>query len=123
MTPKVTGLVPMVHVADVQRSVDFYKLMGMELRGSLRRPSGQLQWVYLSCERAEVMFTRADEPVIASQQAVLFYLYSPDLIALREYLLAHGVTASAITYPEYMPKGEIRVDDPDGYALLIGQSG
>jgi hypothetical protein len=61
--------------------------------------------------------------VIASHQAVLFYLYSPELIALREHLLASGVKAATIKYPEYMPKGEIRVDDPDGYCLLIGQAG
>jgi Glyoxalase/Bleomycin resistance protein/Dioxygenase superfamily len=123
MTAKVTGLVPMVHVADVQRTVDFYKLMGMAVGGSLCSSSGDLQWVHVSCDRAEVMFTRANEPVIASQQSVLFYLYSPDLIALREHLLASGVRVSEITYPEYMPKGEVRVDDPDGYCLLIGQAG
>jgi hypothetical protein len=32
------------------------------------------------------------------------------------------VKVSRITYPDYMPKGEIRVEDPDGYCLLIGQS-
>jgi hypothetical protein len=50
------------------------------------------------------MFTRASDPVIPSQQAVLFYLYSPDLIALREHLLASGVKVSSITYPEYIPR-------------------
>ncbi len=119
----ITGLVPMVHVADVQSTVDLYKLMGLEVRGIVRNSAGDLQWVYMACERAEVMFTRADEPVIASKQAVLFYLYSPDLIPLREHLLASGVKVSAIRYPEYMPKGEIRVDDPDGYCLLMGQAG
>ena len=63
------------------------------------------------------------EQVIASQQAVLFYFYSPALIALRAHLLECGVKVSPITYPDYMPKGEIRVDDPDGYCLLIGQAG
>jgi catechol 2,3-dioxygenase-like lactoylglutathione lyase family enzyme len=120
---KATGLIPMAHVADVQRSVDFYKLLGMELRGSLKTKQGDLQWAHVTCEGAELMLTRASEPVIASQQAVLFYLYSPDLIALREHLLASGVRVSAITYPAYMPKGEVRVDDPDGYCLLIGQAG
>ncbi len=122
MTAKVTGLIPMAHAADVQRSVDFYRLLGMEVRGSLRTPAGDLQWVHLNCGQADLMFARASEPVIASQQAVLFYLYSPDLIALREHLLASGVKVSPITYPEYMPKGEIRVEDPDGYCLLIGQA-
>jgi len=122
MTAKVTGLIPMAHAADVQRAVDFYQKLGMEIRGSLRNPSGTLQWVHLNCGQADLMVTRASEPVIPSQQAVLFYLYSPDLIALRERLLASGVKVSPITYPEYMPKGEIRVEDPDGYVLLIGQA-
>jgi hypothetical protein len=120
--PIVNGLIPMAHVADVQRAVDFYKLLGLGVRGSLRNPAGELQWCHVSCGDADLMLTRASEPVIASQQAVLFYLYSPDLIALREHLLASGVEVSAITYPEYMRKGEIRLEDPDGYVLLIGQA-
>jgi catechol 2,3-dioxygenase-like lactoylglutathione lyase family enzyme len=119
---KATGLIPMAHVADVQRSVDFYKLLGLEVRGSLKNED-VLQWADVACEGAQLMFARASEPVIASQQAVLFYLYSPNLIALREHLLASGVRVSEITYPEYMRKGEIRVEDPDGYVLLIGRSG
>jgi len=120
--PEVIGLIPMAHTADVQRSADFYKHLGMEIHGSLKTPTGQLQWVHLSCDRADLMLARASEPVIASQQAVLFYLYSPDLITLRSHLLAKDVKVSPITYPAYMPKGEIRVDDPDGYCLLIGQA-
>ena len=69
------------------------------------------------------MLTRASDPVIARQQAVSFYLYSPNLIALREHLLSTGVTVSSITYPEYMLKGEVSLEDPDGYTLLIGQAG
>jgi hypothetical protein len=123
MTAKVASLIPMVHVADVQRSVDFYRLLGMEIRGSLRNAAGKLQWVHLGCDRAEAMFTIASEPVIAHQQAVLFYLYSPQLVELREHLLSHAVKVSEVSYPSYMPKGEIRIEDLDGYVLLIGQSG
>ena len=120
---RIVGLVPMSHVADVQRSVDFYKLLGMEMRGSLRAPSGELQWVHLRCEQADVMLTRASEPVVAEQQAVLFYLYADQLLTLRERLIANHANVSDVTYPGYMPKGEIRVEDPDGYVLLIGQAG
>ena len=69
------------------------------------------------------MFALPSEPVIAGQPAVLFYLYSPNLVALREHLLACGVKGSAIRYSEYMPECEIRVDHRDGYCLLIGQAG
>jgi catechol 2,3-dioxygenase-like lactoylglutathione lyase family enzyme len=120
---KATGLIPMAHVADVRRSVDFYKMLGLELRASLKGSTNDLQWAHVACEGAHLMFARASEPVVASQQAVLFYLYSPNLIALRDHLLAFGVRVSAITYPDYMPKGEVRVEDPDGYCLLIGQAG
>ncbi len=123
MPAKVTGLIPMAHAADVQRSVDFYKLLGMEVRSSLRNPSGELQWAHVACEQADLMFTRGDGPVITGQHTVLFYLYSPDLVALREHLLANAIKVSEITYPEYMPKGEVCLADPDGYTLLIGQAG
>jgi catechol 2,3-dioxygenase-like lactoylglutathione lyase family enzyme len=113
----------MVRVQDGQRSADFYRLLGMEVRESLRNSLGVLQWVDLVCERPQLMLTRASVPVVAPQQAVLFYLYSPELPALREHLLGKGSNVSSITYPEYMPKAEVRVEDPDGYVVLIGQAG
>jgi hypothetical protein len=69
------------------------------------------------------MLARATEPVVPSQQAELFYLYSPNLVSVREHLISAGVRVSTITYPDYMPKGEARIEDPDGYTLLIGQAG
>jgi len=112
----------MAQAADVQRSADFYHLLGMRIRDSLSNLSGYLQWVHLACEQAHLMLARASGPAVA-QGAVLFYLYSPDLVALGQHLLAEGVKVSAISYPEYMPEGEVRLEDPDGYVLLIGQAG
>jgi uncharacterized glyoxalase superfamily protein PhnB len=120
---KAIGLIPMASVADEQRSIDFYALLGLTLRGTFKNPQGKLVWAHVHCEGAELMFSQASDPVIASQQAVIFYLYSPDLVALRGHLLAQGIAVSAITYPQYMPKGEVRVDDPEGYCMLIGQAG
>jgi hypothetical protein len=120
---QVTGLIAMAHVANVQRSVGFYKLLGMEVRGSLKASTGDLHWAHIACGSAHLMLARASGPITASDQAVLFYLYSPNLIALRDHLITAGVTVSPITYPEYMPKGEVRLEDPDGYVLLIGQAG
>ena len=53
--PSVTGLIPMAHANDMQRSVDFYQLLGMEIRGSLRNPFGMLQWVHLAFDQAHLM--------------------------------------------------------------------
>ena len=112
----------MAHVADVQRSADFYELLGFKVASTFKNDAGVLCWADLTSGDARLMLTRASEPVIAAQQAVLFYLYADDLIGLREHLLGKGVGVSAITYPFYMEKGEIRVTDPDGYVLLIGQA-
>lgn len=113
----------MAHVADLQRSADFYALLGFKLASTFKNNAGVLCWVDLTSGHTRLMLTRADAPIIAAQQAVLFYLYADDLIGLRAHLLGNGIAASAITYPFYMEKGEIRVTDPDGYVLLIGQAG
>ena len=121
MSAKATGLVPMAGVADVQRSIDFYAQFGLALRGNHHAPDGTLVWAFIKCHGAELMLSRAENPPVPAQQSILLYLYSPDLIALREQLIAHGVTVSEITYPFYMEKGEMCLSDPDGYTLLIGQ--
>jgi hypothetical protein len=126
--PVVRNVVPIARVADVQRTVDFYKLFGMEVRSLLRNPSGELQWVHIFCDQAELMFSRSPDPVIPGerepgQRDVLFYFYAADLLSLRNYLLANGVKVSEVTYPSYMPKGEVCASDPDRYEVFIGQAG
>jgi hypothetical protein len=73
-TAKTTGLVPMAFVAEVQRSIDFYAHLGLELRGTFKNPQGKLVWAHVQCEGAALMFSQASDPVVPSQQAVLFYL-------------------------------------------------
>lgn len=116
----ITGLVPFVHVADVARSVAFYRLLGMRVH-STYEPEGQVSWAMLGNEGAAVMFARADVPVDSRQQGVLFYLYSSDLQALRDLLLAHAVWPGEIVDGTPGPRQEMRVIDPDGYCLMIAQ--
>ncbi len=104
MNAKATGLVPMAFVADVQRSIDFYALLGLELRDTFHNPKGQLVWAYVKCEGAELMFSLASDPVVPSQQAVLFYLYCKDLVALRDHLMTHGVKAVPSAIPGTCPR-------------------
>lgn len=113
-------LVPMAHVASVNRSIEFYARLGFEVRSRLGEP--EAFWAALQSGQAIIMFSRASEPIVPAQQAVLFYLYTADVLSLRQRLLAAGITVSDIAFPPYMPAGEMRVTDPDGYCLLIGQS-
>ena len=119
--PALTGLWPYAHVADVQRSIDFYARLGLEVRDT-HDHEGRLVWAFLaSSDSAGLMLALAGERVDPHAQAVLFYCWAPDIAALREELVRDGVEVGEVTHPFYMPAGEIRVADPDGYVLLVGQ--
>ncbi len=124
----VTGLVPMIHVADPERSVKFYRLLGFEV-GNRVPPAGPVHWAWLyqpgapDWKRgANLMVARSECAIKADAQATLFYLYVADLAALRDRLLSEGVKVSEIRYPDYLPQGEFRTADPDGYCLMVAQS-
>lgn len=114
---------PMLHVADIERSIHFYELLGFATVDTDR--AQPLGWARLHCEGGAVMFLRAEEPLdaSASAHALLLCMYTPDLAGLREQLLANGVKVPSIRYPPYMPSGELTIADPDGYTILVSHWG
>ena len=116
----VHDLVPFAHVADLQRSIDFYARLGFGVRNRLDVDE-QPVWAWLESADARLMIAIAGAPIRAEEQAVLFYAYSADLPALRDELISASVEVGEITHPDHMQSGELRVHDPDGYVLLIGQ--
>lgn len=113
---------PMLHVAEIERSIRFYELLGfttIDTDGS--KPPG---WARLHCDDGSaVMFLRAEHPIDSSAQAFMLYMYTPNLPGLRDHLLANGAKAPPINYPEYMVSGKINIIDPDGYKIEIGHWG
>jgi catechol 2,3-dioxygenase-like lactoylglutathione lyase family enzyme len=127
-SPPISGLVPMIHVADVERSAEFYGLLGFVIGNSVPAEP-PMHWAWLYAPKASdwkrgpnLMVTRSARPLDPSAQDVLFYLYAADLPSLRSTLVSQGIEAGEIDYPEYLPNGEFRVQDPDGYTLMIAQS-
>lgn len=116
----VSALVPFVHVADVERSVAFYRHLGFAPVHTYE-PGGELVWASLQVERAQLMLARAGAPIDHREQAVLFYLYARDLAGLRDRLVAHGLAPGEIVDGSPGPRREMRVADPDGYVLMIAQ--
>lgn len=116
----VRSLVPMAHVADVRASMDFYAKLGFEVIGSFTPPGEeQLSWAALRSGTAQLMLARASEPVVPAQQAVLFYVYCPDVAAMHAQLIEAGLEPGAIARPFYNPDGEFRLVDPDGYVVMV----
>jgi catechol 2,3-dioxygenase-like lactoylglutathione lyase family enzyme len=122
MSVKAGYSTPMLHVAEIERSIPFYELLGFTTIDTDR--GVPLCWALLHCDDGSaVMFLRAEHPIDSSAQAFMFYMYTPDLAGLRQQLLASGVKVPAIGYPEYMPSGKINIADPDGYKIEIGHLG
>lgn len=136
--PSVFALVPYAHVADVERSLAFYTLLGLARKSSHADAAGRTVWAMAEAAEARIMLALASGPIDSDQQAVLFYLYCADVAKLRCHLLAGGLRDGGafgghatptdprgvvfdLAFPFYMPAGQLRVHDPDGYVLLIGQ--
>jgi catechol 2,3-dioxygenase-like lactoylglutathione lyase family enzyme/ketosteroid isomerase-like protein len=118
---QVTGLCPFVHVADIEASIAFYELLGFHVTASHPEGAPDRDWAALEAGSAQLMLARADAPVVADAQAVLFYLFARDLFGLRDRLVAAGVNAGEIADGRPGPAVEMRVEDPDGYVLMIAQ--
>ena len=113
---------PMIHVAEVERSTEFYRLLGFEI-GTYVPRAGRCIGRGFAPKAADwkrgpnLMLTRSEAPLTRFAGSV-FYLYAR-LKSLRSTLLAKGVEAGEISYPDYLPNGEFRLQDPDGYTLML----
>jgi hypothetical protein len=114
------SLVPLAHVNRLSASIEFYARLGFSIGNTFVPPDAtEPTWASLVSGEASLMLAQAEEPVIASQQAVIFYVYVDDVAAAHTELARAGVAAGAIGYPFYSPRGEFRVEDPDGYVLMV----
>jgi len=75
----------MAHVRNVGDSIAFYRKLGFETRNTFV-PEGRTDptWAWLETGEARLMLALASEPVIAEQQAVLFYLYCDGRDVVRD---------------------------------------
>ena len=118
----IDSLIAYAHVENVDRSIEFYRRLGLEVENS-HTDEGRLVWAFMTRGDEKLMLALADGPIDAGNQAVLFYCWTSDVQSLHDELAAAGVEVGPVTHPFYMPAGELRVEDPDGYVLLVGQLG
>lgn len=118
----ITAMIPLAHVSDMTASIAFYQRLGFDIANSVTPPDAKApNWALLRSHRAELMLAHATEPIVPEDQAVLFYAYSPDLIATHLALREAGLFPDEIDRPFYNPGGEFRLIDPDGYVLYVAQ--
>lgn len=144
----INALVPMIRVTDVERSAEFYRLLGFEIGNYVPREAPPMHWAWLYQPEAPNWKTGANLMLVRSEEVrgkevrgeeargnevhgndgldhdlpLVLYLYAADLVALRQHLLHAGIKVGEIGYPEYLPKGEFETHDPDGYTVMLAQS-
>jgi len=118
---RVNALIPFVHVEDVERSIAFYYHLGFTV-ASVYKYRGRPVWADLCSDGAELMVTTDGDSIDPAGQGVLFYLYSSNLVALREQILAEGIDVGEIVDGAPGPQQEMRLTDPDGYVLMVAQA-
>lgn len=113
-------LVPMVSVADVERSIAFYHHLGFEVGNTFAAEgASKPTWAWLSSGDAQLMLAFATDPIVPGEQRVLFYLYTDDVAMAQASFRDAGLNPGEITKPFYAPRGEFQLTDPDGYVLMI----
>ena len=115
------SVVALLHVADVQRSIEFYEKLGFEVGSEpVTNEKGLKTFAWLHRgQAAQVMVALTGRPLNPGAQDVLFYLYVHDLNVYREAVVARGIEVGEMKYPFWSPKGEFCVNDPDGWTWMV----
>jgi hypothetical protein len=114
----------MLHVAVVEHSIRFYRLLGFQLIDVEGESGCPLGWARMStADGSAIMLLRAEEEIAVGPelQRIMLVLYTPELHVLRAQLVAAGEMPTEIERPPWMPSGHILVRDPDGYAVGINR--
>ena len=115
------AVVALLHVSDVQRSIEFYEKLGFEVgKEPLKNEQGKLHFVSMHRGQAsQIMLTLTGRALNPGAQDVMFYMYVEDLAAYRNAVIARGVKVGELTYPFWNRRGEFRIDDPDGWTWQV----
>jgi hypothetical protein len=124
MTVKAGWVTAMLHARSVEKSIEFYQLLGFKLIDI--EGHSPLGWARLHCDDGSaIMLLLAEEPenIDSEKQAIMLVLYTEQLPTLRAQLLAQNVSVGEIVHPPWMPSGSLMLRDPDGYRVNVNHWG
>ena len=110
---------PVIYVRNLEASRAFYALFGYEERQS--GGDADANWAYLQHGEHTMLVAATQPPLIQVELPLLIYLYVTELGDIRRRLEEAGHECQLSGYPDHAPGGELRVKDPDGNGVLVGQ--
>jgi hypothetical protein len=112
-------IVPMIHVADVRGTVDWYKSIGFELRGQ-NVEDGDLNWASLMLGDGEVMFDSRGKPSAAQRREVDLYIWTGNVDDLAQRI-RHRVQVVEDLHETIYGMREFIIRDINGFWITFGE--
>jgi catechol 2,3-dioxygenase-like lactoylglutathione lyase family enzyme len=119
MAPAVRSMVAATYVRDIEASQAFYQLLGF--RQNRTGTAATAAWVTLHQDPHVLLLASTRPPLAIPRLPLLFYFFFDDLDPVVEALGSAGVPVTRVGHPPHAPGGEVRLVDPDGNTVLLGQ--
>jgi predicted enzyme related to lactoylglutathione lyase len=116
MTP---SMIAVTYVRDIDASRAFYGLLGFREQSAGRAATSA--WSALEHDGLSVLLASTSPPLELPPLPLLFYFFCDDLDAVVTVLAAAGVEVARTGHPPHALGGEVKVLDPDGNTVLVGQ--
>ena len=118
MTP-VQSMIAVTYVRDIDSARAFYELLGFREQSAGRAETSAWSALYQGDLSVLLAYTRP--PLEIAPLPLMFYFFCNDLDAIVAGLGTAGVEVTQTGHPPHAPGGEVKVLDPDGNTILIGQ--
>lgn len=112
-------MVAATYVRDIDASRAFYELIGLTEKRAGTAPTAA--WSELSGGGHAVLLVSTQPRLELPALPLLFYFFVDDLAAVGAALGAAGQEFQHVGHPDHARGGELRIADPDGNTVLIGQ--
>ena len=119
MAPAVQSMVAATYVRDIAVSRAFYERLGFREQAAGRAEFSA--WSSLRQGDCRVVLTSTQPRLDVPALPLLFYFYFDDLAAVLRELEDGGVATAHMGYPPHARGGEVKITDPDGNTVLLGQ--
>ncbi len=119
MAPQVQSMIAVTYVKDIGTSRAFYELLGFQEHSSGKAETSA--WSVMRYGQVSVLLTMTEPMLDIPPLPMLFYFFYEDLGAVLGELDRAGVPVTRTGHPPHALGGEVKVLDPDGNTVLLGQ--
>jgi catechol 2,3-dioxygenase-like lactoylglutathione lyase family enzyme len=119
MIARVRSMVAAAYVKDIDASRAFYGLLGFREHSSAKAEVSA--WSVMQHEGVSILLAATGPALDIPALPLLFYFFCDDIEAVAGVLEGAGVPVVRTGHPPHALGGEVKVLDPDGNTVLLGQ--